>query len=156
MHVDITDRQMARQILKESDARFQNLVRGVKDYVIVMLDPDGRIMSWNAGAISVNGYEEWEVLGRSYEIFFPQEDREAGLPASLLRKAVADGRVAHEGMRLRKDGSAFWADSHLTALWTETGDLQGFAKVVRDVTARRLAADSLRQSRTLAEQANRA
>jgi PAS domain S-box-containing protein len=101
-----------------------------------MLDPEGRVQSWNTGAALIKGYRPEEIVGRSIAVFYTPEDREAGRPAKLLALAERDGRVEDEGWRVRKDGSRFWADVVITALRNETGQLIGFAKVTRDLTQR--------------------
>lgn len=106
----------------------------VKDYAIIRLDRDGLVLSWNAGAELVKGYPREEVLGRSFEVFYTPEDREAGLPRRLLGAAQRDGRVEDTGWRLRRDGTRFWADVVITAVHDEAGTLLGFVKVTRDLT----------------------
>ena len=106
----------------------------VKDYAIIRLDSDGLVLSWNAGAELVTGYPREEVLGRSFEVFYTPEDREAGLPRRLLGSAQRDGRVEDTGWRLRRDGTRFWADVVVTAVHDEAGTLLGFVKVTRDLT----------------------
>ncbi len=106
----------------------------VKDYAIVRLDRDGLVLSWNAGAELVKGYSREEVLGRSFEIFYPPDDRERGLPRELLAAAERDGRVEHQGWRLRRDGVRFWGDVVITAVHDDAGALLGFVKVTRDLT----------------------
>ena len=117
-----------------SDHRFRLLVEGVLDYAIFMLDPQGRITSWNPGAAQLTGYTEQEVLGRPLAIFFSEEEVAMGLPEGVLRLAAAQGRVEDEGWRVRKDGSRFLAHGIITAFRDAQGDLLGFAKVTRDIT----------------------
>jgi PAS domain S-box-containing protein len=106
----------------------------VKDYAIIRLDRDGLVLSWNAGAELVKGYRRGEVLGRSFELFYGAEDREAGLPRQLLARARRDGSVDHQGWRLRGDGSRFWAHVNITAVSDDAGQLLGYVKVTRDLT----------------------
>jgi PAS domain S-box-containing protein len=134
------------------DAAFRLLVASVVDYAIFMLDPRGKVATWNPGAERIKGYPEAEVLGRSFAMFYPEEDRRAGKPAQHLAAAVRDGRFEDEGWRVRKDGSRFWASTVLAALRDEQGHLLGFAKVTRDLTERRHAEE---QRRALAEKAAR-
>jgi PAS domain S-box-containing protein len=108
----------------------------VKDYAIFMLDPTGRIETWNKGAEHTKGYAAEEIIGQHMSRFYLPEDVARGLPAALLANAVRDGRVEHEGWRVRKDGSKFWADVVITALVDDSGRLVGFAKVTRDLTER--------------------
>jgi PAS domain S-box-containing protein len=118
--------------------RFHLLVEGVKEYAIFMLDPQGRVMTWNAGARRIKGYDDDEILGQHYSIFFVDDDVKAGRPQRLLRDAAAEGRAKDEGWRVRKDGSRFWADALVTALFDERGLIRGFAKITRDDTDRRI------------------
>ena len=117
----------------------------VKDYAIVRLDRDGLVVSWNAGAELVKGYSREEVLGRSFEVFYPPEDRESGLPRRLLAVAEADGRAEHQGWRLRRDGVRFWGDVVITAVRGDSGQLLGFVKVTRDLTEQHLLERSRQQ-----------
>ncbi len=117
---------------------FRLLVERVREYAIFALDRNGRVASWNQGAERLKGYTADEIIGQPYEIFFPPESKEIGLPARLLRRATEEGQVEDEGWRLRKDGTRFWADALLTALRDEEGELLGYAKVTRDLTERRL------------------
>ncbi|MBV9827284.1 MAG: PAS domain S-box protein [Alphaproteobacteria bacterium] len=132
--------------LWQSDERFRLLVSSVKDYAIIMLDPGGRILTWNDGAERLKGYAEAEILGCSMECFYPSEALAAGKPAELLARAKEEGRVEDEGWRVRKDGSRFFADVIITALRDDGGELAGFAKVTRDITGRKAAEDALAES----------
>ncbi len=113
------------------------LIGSIRDYAIFMLDPEGRIQTWNAGARAIKGYTTEEILGRSLETFYTEEDRAVGLPQKLLAVARKEGRVEAEGWRVRKDGSRFYADVVITALRYDDGSLVGYAKVTRDLTDRR-------------------
>jgi PAS domain S-box-containing protein len=132
--------------LNESEERFHLLVDAVTDYAIYMLDPEGRVMTWNQGAKRSKGYAAEEVLGRNFSVFFLPEDVEAGTPAKELAAAAREGRYAVDGWRLRKNGEKFWAQVTLTAIRGEQGELRGFAKVTRDMSAQK-AADEALQSR---------
>src|SRR5690606_36466939 len=121
------------------------LVQSVQDYAIFMLDPDGRIVSWNEGAERIKGYAAHEILGRSLTTFYPQEAIESGFPQHELAVARREGRFEDEGWRVRKDGSRFWANVVITALQGPDGRLEGFAKVTRDLTARREAEEQARR-----------
>jgi PAS domain S-box-containing protein len=118
-----------------ADERFRLLVDSVVDYAIFLLDLEGHVVSWNAGAERLKGYREHEIIGHHYSIFYPEEYREADLPARLLSQARNEGRAEHSGWRVRRDGSRFWADIVITALRDDEGRLTGFAKVTRDMTA---------------------
>jgi PAS domain S-box-containing protein len=123
----------------DEDTRlFRLLVQSVQDYAIFRLSPDGIVQTWNVGAEKVKGYTAAEIIGRSFEAFYTEEDRADGRPARMLKSARDHGRVEDEGWRVRKDGSRFWADVVITALF-EDGELVGFAKVTRDLTERRRA-----------------
>ncbi|HET7453329.1 MAG TPA: PAS domain-containing sensor histidine kinase, partial [Thermoanaerobaculia bacterium] len=123
--------------LRQTEERFRLLVERVQDYAIFMLDPEGRITSWNIGAERIKGYSADEVIGRHFSIFYLPEDVATDKPGKNLRVAIAEGRVEEEGWRVRKDGTRFWADVVITALFGEDGTLQGFAKVTRDLTQKR-------------------
>lgn len=139
---DVTDEVGARQ---ESEELFRLLVDSVQDYAIFMLDPVGRVATWNAGARRIKGYEAAEIIGRHFSIFFTDEDVKAGKPQRELAAARERGRVQDEGWRLRKDGTRFWADVVLTAVHDAQGQLRGFAKVTRDVTERKRAEQTERE-----------
>lgn len=132
-----------------SDAAFTLLVQGVLDYGIFMLDPQGYVISWNAGAERIKGYTADEIVGRHFSTFYPPEDNAAGKPQWELETAVADGRLEDEGWRIRSDGSRFWANVVITALWDDKGVLQGFGKVTRDMSERRAAQQALSERRRL-------
>lgn len=131
--------------LSSAERSFALLVQSVTDYAIYMLDPEGRIVSWNLGAKRIKGYEEDEVLNTHFSRFYTPEDRQAGLPQAGLRTAVSAGRMEAEGLRVRKDGSRFWASVVIDAIYDD-GRLTGFAKVTRDVTERKAAEAQLRQA----------
>ncbi|MCW3066378.1 MAG: multi-sensor signal transduction histidine kinase [Solirubrobacterales bacterium] len=122
------------------------LIDGVHDSAIFMLDPDGIIVSWNEGAERITGYRAEEIIGRHFSRFYTREDAERGHPADELEIAAAEGRYEEEGWRLRKDGSRFWASVAVTRLLSPDGELRGFAKVTRDMTARKRFEVELRRS----------
>jgi PAS domain S-box-containing protein len=134
-----------RRGLFESERRFRLLVEGVVDYAIYMLDPNGIIANWNAGAKRIKGYEADEVVGRHFQMFYPEEDRKAGLPARSLSIAREQGKFEAEGWRVRKDGTKFLASIVIDALY-EGDELVGFAKITRDITERSKAAEALKDS----------
>ena len=150
-------RLMAEHSLAAAESKLRLMVDGIRDYAILMLDPEGRVISWNAGAARIKGYEGPEILGESFSRFYPPESLAAGRPAQMLAQARETGRVEEEGWRVRKDGSRFWADTVITALRGESGGLLGFVKVTQDLTDRRRIEEELRASerrfRTLAEAA---
>ncbi|MBX6363390.1 MAG: PAS domain S-box protein [Gemmatimonadetes bacterium] len=148
----------ARSLL---DARFRLFVESVTDYAILMLDTDGRVVSWNPGAERIKGYAAEEILGRHFSLFYTEEDRISGRPWQALAIARADGHHAEEGWRVRKDGSRFWASAVLTAVRDDEGRLVGFGKVTRDLTERKRQEEREREllleraARAEAEAANR-
>ena len=133
---DVTSRHEAQEALGLSEAQFRLLVEGVAEYAIFMLDPYGHIASWNTGAERIKGWTANEVIGRHFRLFYTQPDRDRRHPEHELEIAAAEGRYEEEGMRVRKDGTIFWASVVITALHGPSGDLVGFAKVTRDVTER--------------------
>jgi PAS domain S-box-containing protein len=152
---DMTERREAQRLLLESERRFRLLVEGVTDYAIYMLDADGRITNWNAGAQRFKGYTFEEIVGHHFSEFYTPEDREAGVPTIALETARAEGRYEAEGWRVRKDGTRFWANVVIDAIRNEAGDLIGFAKITRDVTEQRDAALRLEETREQLYQAQK-
>jgi PAS domain S-box-containing protein len=151
------ERARLHQAERRTEERFRLLVEGVQDYAIFMLDPEGRVVSWNAGAERLNGYAAGEIVGESFARFYTPEDRERGAPERALATAATDGRCHSAGWRVRADGSRFWADELLTALRDEDdGHLLGFAKVTHDLTERKRADEALLEAKEAAEAANRA
>jgi PAS domain S-box-containing protein len=134
---DLTAEHHLEESLRRSEERFRLLVSQVKDYAIIALDASGTIESWNAGAERLKGYTAAEAIGRSFAMFYTEEDRQAGLPLQLLDQAREQGRVEVLGWRVRKDGTRFWCDVVITALHDDQGRLSGFAKVTRDLTERK-------------------
>jgi PAS domain S-box-containing protein len=131
------DPKQSGEFLSDSEERFRLLVEGVKDYAIFMLDTEGHVTTWNMGARRIKGYDAKEIIGEHFSIFYTEEDIERGHPDEVLRVAAAEGRYEEEGIRVRKDGSTFWANILITALRDAEGSLRGFAKVTRDITARK-------------------
>jgi PAS domain S-box-containing protein len=139
---DLTERRATETKLRESEEQFRLLVQSVTDYAIFMLDVNGRGASWNAGAQRIKGYAPEEIIGRHFSDFYTEADRAAGLPRVGLETATRNGRWEHEGQRIRKDGTAFWAHVVIDAI-RDDGKLVGFAKVTRDITERREAEAAL-------------
>ncbi len=136
---DLTERREAEEALRESEQRFRLLVEGVKDYAIFMLDPDGRVTTWNDGAERIIGYRAKEIIGQHFSRFYPEEDKAADKPARELEIANRVGDYEEEGWRVRKDGSMFWSSVLITAIRNKAGELVGYGKVTRDLTERRAA-----------------
>ncbi|MFJ2690596.1 PAS domain S-box protein [Pseudomonas sp. NPDC087336] len=128
------------------DRRLRLLIDAVVDYAIYMIDPDGIVTSWNAGARRFKGYEETEILGQHFSRFYTEEDRRAGLPQRALDTAMREGRFEGEGWRVRKDGTHFWSHVVIDPIYDPSGTLLGFAKITRDLTDRKMAEETLKQS----------
>jgi PAS domain S-box-containing protein len=133
--------------LLEAERRFRILVQGVTDYAIFMLDPEGKVANWNAGAERIKGYTPEEIVGEHFSRFYTPEERDAGVPDRALGIALEAGRYEAEGWRVRKDGTRFWASVVLDAIKDEDGKLIGFAKITRDMTEKREAQLRLDESR---------
>jgi PAS domain S-box-containing protein len=155
---DLTERRAAEEKIRQSDERFRLLVQSVRDHAIFMLDPDGRVATWNTGAERVSGYAAEEIIGTHFSAFYPPEDVAAGKPERELSIALSAGEYQEEGWRVRKDGSLFWANVVIAPARGGDGKLTGFAKVTRDLTERRAADErALADARRIAaEEAARA
>lgn len=152
---DLTERRATEEKLKLSEQQFRLLVQGVTDYAIYMLDPEGLVSSWNAGAQRIKGYEPAEIIGQHFSRFYTEEDRATGEPERALRTAVAEGRFEKEGWRVRKDGSRFWAHVIIDPIRDDHGEVVAFAKITRDITERREAQRALEQARQVLFQAQK-
>ena len=128
------------------DRRFRLLIDAVIDYAIYMIDPDGIIISWNAGARRFKGYEEAEIIGQHFSRFYTDDDRRVGKPQKALDTAIREGRFEGEGWRVRKDGTHFWSHVVIDPIYDPSGQLLGFAKITRDLTDRKMAEEVLKQS----------
>jgi PAS domain S-box-containing protein len=140
----VTLRRVAAAELRASEWRFHQLVDAVTDYAIFMLDATGHVETWNPGAQKTKGYEPHEIIGQHFSIFYTPEDRAAGRPEQILETVRREGRFEDESWRVRKDGTRFWANVIITALRGQKGQLTGFAKVTRDLSAKRAAEENER------------
>ncbi len=136
---DLTQRREHEERVRQSEERFRLLVEGLAEYALYMLDPNGYVATWNNGAERMTGYKSDEILGRHFSRFYPPEVAGSGWPEHELELARANGRYEDEGLRVRSDGSTFWANVVITALRDESGRLRGFAKLTRDLSERRRA-----------------
>jgi len=143
---DITQKKETERALLESEQRFRLLVQGVADYAIYMLSPEGLVTNWNSGAQRIKGYDENEVFNTHFSRFYTDEDREAQLPSHALQAAAKEGRFESEGWRVRKDGSKFWAHVIIDTIYSDTGELIGFAKITRDITEKKTAQEELERA----------
>jgi PAS domain S-box-containing protein len=146
---NIRSMQESAEARRQSEEQFHQLVAGVADYAIYMLDREGRVTTWNLGAERIKGYSAEEILGQHFSMFYTPEDRASGLPARALETAARDGKYEAESIRVRKDGTRFWAHVLLNPLFDASGGLRGFAKVTQDITERRQRQEAL--ERTQAE-----
>jgi PAS domain S-box-containing protein len=144
---------IVRRTLRASEYRFLELVEGIRDYAIILLDADGNIASWNQGAERLKGYKAHEIVGKHFSVLYPTEAIESGWPQHELRTAKKEGRFEDEGWRVRKDGSRFWANVVITAQRDEDGSIRAFLKITRDLTARKRAEEE--HARLIQEQAAR-
>jgi PAS domain S-box-containing protein len=141
----MSEHTQQKKVLSD-ERRYQYLISGINDYAIYMLDPQGHVSSWNAGAKRFKGYIAQDILGQHFSRFYTDEDRASGLPARALRTALEEGKYESEGWRVRKDGTRFWAHVVIDPIYNEDGILLGYAKVTRDVTERKQAEEKLRES----------
>ena len=144
---DMTEKREAEHALLQAEQRFRILVQGVTDYAIYMLDSEGKVTNWNAGAERIKGYSPDEIIGEHFSRFYTPEDFDAGVPKRALETARSTGRYEAEGWRVRKDGTRFWASVVIDAIRDEHGVLIGFAKITRDMTEKRESQLKIEESR---------
>jgi PAS domain S-box-containing protein len=144
--------QQTETALTRSEESLHLFIESVTDYAIFLLDPQGYVVSWNSGAERIKGYTDEEIIGQHFSCFFPLEDQTRGKPAWELQQAIANSRMEDEGWRVRKDGTRFWANVIITALYDQNGQLCGFGKVTRDLTERKQAEETMRQLNASLEQ----
>lgn len=154
---DLTERKMAEDRfgnyieelrfknaqLKKAEEKYHKMISEVHDYAIILLDTDGKILDWNKGAEKLKGYKAEEIMGKHFRMFYPIEDKEAKLPEKLLQEAMTHGSTTHEGYRVRKDGTRFWGNVAITALYDDTQTLIGFSKVTKDLSQRKINEDRI-------------
>ncbi|WP_430318005.1 PAS domain S-box protein [Pseudomonas nitroreducens] len=144
---DRTEQHETELALRRSEQQFRLLVNGVTDYALYMLDAEGNVTSWNSGAERIKGYHPEEIIGRRFDCFYCDEDRQAGVPRASLDTALAEGRYEEERLQMRKDGSRFWANIVIDPVFDDTGKLLGYAKITRDITDKRRAQEELERAR---------
>jgi PAS domain S-box-containing protein len=140
--------------LRASEQMFRLLLDGIKDYAVYMLDREGRVASWNEGAVRIKGYQSEEIMGKHVSCFYTATDRERNAPQTSLQEAASTGHFEGEGWRVRKDGSTFWANAVITPLYGPDGSLSGYSKVVRDISARKQAEEELKKQANLLDLAH--
>src|ERR1700738_220372 len=140
---DATEQRAAQEELRRQDQQLRLIVETVHDYAIYMLDRDGHVMTWNPGGERIHGYATDEILGKHFSRFFTQRELDRGHPITMLTQAAERGRVEDQGWRVRKDGTRFWAESVLTAIRNNYGELTGYAKITRDFTDRKRAEEAV-------------
>ncbi|HTM67637.1 MAG TPA: PAS domain S-box protein [Flavipsychrobacter sp.] len=141
--------------LKKSRESYHQMVEEIEDYAIIRLDRNGFIQNWNKGAEKIKGYKEEEIVGKHFQLFYMQEERDSGVPQKLIDDAVLNGKTSVEGWRLRKDGSRFWGSTVIAALHDENNNIAGFTKVTRDLTEKKEVEDKLREYSNSLEFQNR-
>jgi len=151
LYYDVTDYRHSEQARKTDREEFESLIAAVEEYAIFLLDTEGYVRTWNAGAERVKGYDREEIVGEHFSTFYTEDDREAGVPEQNLERAAAAGEYEEEGWRVRADGTKFWADVTITAIRDDDGELTGFSKVTRDMTERRAYEQRLEEEKAFVE-----
>ncbi len=145
---DLSEKRESEERLRKSEERLRKMFEGIKDYAMIMLDPEGLVTSWNEGARRIKGYEANEIIGQSFKKFYPPQDIQMGKCEYELVEAAETGRFEDEGWRIRKDGTKFWASVLITAIKDENNNLLGYSKVTRDITDRKRSEDLLKMAYT--------
>jgi PAS domain S-box-containing protein len=146
--VNIQEGKQSEDILRDRDDYIRMVLESIKDFAIFTLDPSGHVTSWNPGVEAIKGYTAEEIIGKHFSCFYTPEQKTSGLPERVLQMAAAQGHFEDEGLRVRKDGSTFWANVVITAIRDEDGGLRGFSKVVRDISQRKQASETLQKQTT--------
>src|SRR5215831_21334818 len=155
LEIALDQREAAEKALMLSERQFRILVESVSDYAIYMLDPRGRVTTWNRGAERIKGYTAKEIIGNDFSCFYTKDDCRKHLPQQALETAAREGKYTNEGWRVRKDGSQFWANVIVQAIRDEDAELIGFAKVTQDVTERLKQQDALAKAQAAFVQAQK-
>lgn len=150
----VEELRIRNEALQSSEERYHKMINEVLDYAIILLDKDGKVLDWNKGAEKLKGYSAGEIIGKSFRLFYPKEEKDSHLPERLLAEAVKKGSIMHEGWRIRKNGTRFWGSITITTLHKEDGDIMGFSKVTRDLTDRKIAEDKISVALEELRQAN--
>ena len=155
VNVDVTELKQAEQLRREmiEADRYRTLVEAITDYAIYLLDPNGKVVSWNSGAMRFKGYNSSEIIGQNFSVFYTPEDQAANLPKTALATAAKEGKFETEGWRVRKDGSRFWTHVVIDTIRDSSGKLLGFAKITRDLTERKEAEDEKKKAEHALEEA---
>jgi PAS domain S-box-containing protein len=146
--VNIQEGKQSEDIVRDREDHIRMVLESIKDFAIFTLDASGHVTSWNPGVEAIKGYTAEEIIGKHFSCFYTEEQNASGLPERVLQLAAAQGRFEDEGLRMRKDGSTFWANVVVTAIWDEDGSLVGFSKVVRDISQRKQASEALQKQTT--------
>ena len=151
---NFTSRKAAASDRKDLEQRFELLVGHVKDYAIFLIDPEGRVKTWNKGAEQIKGYTESEIIGQPISVFYTDEDNQRGEPFNNLQRALEQGRYESVGLRKRKDGTIFYADVVFTPIYDDKNILKGFAKITRDITDQKKAEEDIMNTLRREQQLN--
>lgn len=146
---------LQKETQKHGEEHYRRMIEEIEDYAIILLNPEGIIQNWNAGAEKIKGYPADEIVGKNFRVFYTPQDQATHLPEKLLERAAREGRAVFEGWRKRKDGSVFWGNIVMTALHDDNGKIIGFTKVTRDLTDKKLAEDRVKEYAAQLEKRNK-